>query len=432
MTKEMTVTTFDFAALNSTPRAIEFEQQLPNLKFYQLDWGQYVPVVEGFDPDEVPAFTKAIKDVERAQGFWRGLIESLVGKARGNLARAGADQCALSGFIQDDVDSVMMFVSGSAKNEQVDKLGLILSGILTDWDVKVVNGGHTSNAKAETDVKQWIEIAKDQGKRGVWLLSTNMATRSFSVSDINVVLLAYDAGDQAATIQKISRALTPGGGKGTGHVVSLSLVSGRDDKTDAIVLEAAEKVAESQDLDLEEAVRRVYRTMPIFTIDDGYSVQLDVSDYLNRVLSLRGCKRVAVGREAILLHAEDIQALVTNVGKMGNRLDRPEVKLTPGTTFKDPANRQGTREATLSASDLNNIRQRLEALADQSEYFVYFSGLKPSIQSLFETLENDEDLTLDFYEEFRVAPENLKELFELKALNRVAVEAAMSLHLTNR
>jgi hypothetical protein len=424
--------TFDFNALENTLRATQFEAQLPDLKFYQLDWGRYIPVVEGFDPDEVPAFTKAIKDVERAQGFWRGLIESLVGKARGDLARAGADQCALSGFIQEEVDSVMMFVSGSAKNEQVDKLGVILSGILTDWDVKVVNGGHTSNAKAEADVKQWIEIAKDQGKRGVWLLSTNMATRSFSVSDINVVLLAYDAGDQAATIQKISRALTPGGGKSTGHIVSLSLVSGRDDKTDAIVLEAAEKVAESQDVDLEEAIRRVYRTMPIFTIEDGYGVQLKVSDYLNKVLSLRGCKRVAVNREALVLHSEDIYHLISRVEKMGNRVARPDVELTPGNTFKDPAAPRGSAEETLSAADLNSVRRRLEALADQSEYFVYFANLEPSVNSLLANLEQDGDLAMNFFEEFQVAPEALRELFDLKALNRVAVEAAMSLHLSNR
>jgi hypothetical protein len=81
---------------------------------------------------------------------------------------------------------------------------------------------------------------------------------------------------------------------------------------------------------------------------------------------------------------------------------------------------------------LNDIRKRLEALADQSEYFVYFSGLKPSIQALFENLANDGELALNFFEEFKVAPESLKELFEMKALNRVAIEAAMSLHLTNR
>jgi hypothetical protein len=326
----------------------------------------------------------------------------------------------------------MMFVSGSAKNEQVDKLGTILSGILTDWDVKVVNGGHTSNAKAEADVKQWIEIAKDQGKRGVWLLSTNMATRSFSVSDINVVLLAYDAGDSAATVQKISRALTPGGGKSTGHIVSLSLVSGRDDKTDAIVLESAEKVAETQDVDLEEAIRRVYRTMPIFTIDDGYSVQLEVSDYLNKVLNLRGCKRVAVNREAIVLHSEDIYDLISRVGRMGQRVARPDVELTPGSTFKDPAAPRGSAERDLTAADLNNVRQRLEALADQSEYFVYFANLQPSVAALFENLDSDPELALNFFEEFQVAPEALRELFEIKALNRVAIEAAMSLHLTNR
>lgn len=424
--------TFDFAALEVTPRAQQFEQQLPNIKFYQLDWGKYVPLIEGFDPDEVPSFSKAIEDVLRAQGFWRGFAESLVGKAEGELARANADQCALSGFIGDEVDSVMMFVSGSAKKTEMDKLGVLLSGILTDWDVKVVNGNHTNNAKAEQEVKQWIEIAKDNGKRGVWIVSSSMATRSFSVPAINVVLLAYDAGSQAATIQKISRALTPGGGKSTGHIVSLSLVPGRDDKTDSIVLESAEKVAESQGVDLEEALRRVYRTMPIFTIDDGYSVQLSVSDYLNKVLNLRGCKRVAVGRDALVLHAEDIYDLVARIEKVGNRVASPDTELTPGSKFKDPAAPRQVAERDLTAAELNTVRQRLEALAEQSEYFVYFANLEPSVNALFANLESDDELAMNFFEEFHIAPEALRELFDLKALNRVAVEAAMSLHLTNR
>ena len=424
-------TTFDFAALDATPRATQFEKKLPNIKLYQLDWGVFVPLTEGFDPEEVPSFTKAVKDVERAQGFWRSLTESLVGEANGELARQKADQCALSGFISDRVDSVMMFVSGAAKKTEMDKLGKILSGVLTDWDVRVVNGNHTSNAAAETEVKSWIEIAKDNGKRGVWLLSSNMATRSFSVPDINVVVLAYDAGDSAATVQKISRALTPGGEKTTGHIVSLSLVPGRDDKTDAIVLEAAEKVAEAQGVGLEEALRRVHRTMPIFTIEDGYSVQLEASDYLNNVLNLRGCKRVAVGREAILTHPEELYSLVSHLGKMKNRVESPEVDLTPGSTFKDPKDRKnGTPNAT--QSELNDIRSRLESLADSCEYFVYFSDFDPSVEALFTNLSRDPELALTFTEEFSVTPDNLERLFALKALNRTAVEAAMSLHLTNR
>jgi hypothetical protein len=424
-------TTFDFAALEATPRATQFEKKLPGIKLYQLDWGVFVPLTEGFDPDEVPSFTKAIKDVERAQGFWRSLTESLIGEASGELARQKADQCALSSFINDRVDSVMMFVSGSAKKSEMDKLGKILSGVLTDWDVKIVNGNHTSNAAAETEVKSWIEIAKDNGKRGVWLISSNMATRSFSVPDINVVILAYDAGDSAATVQKISRALTPGGEKTTGHIVSLSLIPGRNDKTDAIVLEAAKKVAEAQEVGLEEALRRVHRTMPIFTIEDGYSVQLKASDYLNNVLNLRGCKRVAVGREAILTHLEELYSLVSHIEKMGNRVESPDIDLTPGSTFKDPQNRNNG-DPNLTQSELNDVRLRLESLADSCEFFVYFSDFEPSVETLFASLDKDTELALEFAEEFSISPKNLKKLFDLRALNRTAVEAAMSLHLINR
>jgi predicted mannosyl-3-phosphoglycerate phosphatase (HAD superfamily) len=81
---------------------------------------------------------------------------------------------------------------------------------------------------------------------------------------------------------------------------------------------------------------------------------------------------------------------------------------------------------------LNDIRSRLESLADSCEYFVYFSDFDPSVEALFTNLRKDAELAVTFTEEFSVTPENLKKLFDLKALNRTAVEAAMSLHLTNR
>jgi negative regulator of sigma E activity len=117
---------------------------------------------------------------------------------------------------------------------------------------------------------------------------------------------------------------------------------------------------------------------------------------------------------------------------MGNRLENPDVDLTPGAKFKDPAQRAGAEPRDLTAAQINDVRKRLENLAEQSEYFVYFANLVPSVNELLTNLDSDPELAINFFEEFQVAPEALRELFELKALNRVAIEAAMSLHLTNR
>jgi hypothetical protein len=421
---------FNLDALNAVPRAVGFEKQLPNLAMYQLNWGPFAKLTDGFDPDEIPGFTKASKNVSKAEGFWRGLYESLVGKAEGELARAGAYKCGLANLIPDDINSVMQFVPASMEKPQMDKLAAIASGILTDWSVHVVSGNHTTNAKAQQQVKDWTYQAELEGKKGVWLISAQMATRSFSVAHINVVLLTYDAGGLGATIQKISRALTPGGGKTTGHIVSLSLLEGRDDKTDAIVLEAATKVAETQEVDIETAIRRVHSTMPIFTIEDGDLITLSESEYLNQVMTLRQAERISVNLEGLITNYDLVSHIVRNLGKGGNRLASPDAVLLPGVTYKDPRAQRDTegRSDNDFQRELNDARERLEKLAESAPYFSLFADCTASIDTLLSNLR-DTETAEEFYEEFNVTPQELETLLEVKALNRVGVESAMSIWL---
>jgi hypothetical protein len=421
---------FDIAALNAVPRAVGFEKQLPDLSMYQLNWGPFAKLTDGFDLDEIPSFTKASQDVNKAEGFWRGLYESLVGKAEGNLARAGAYKCGLANLLPDEIRSVMQFVPAGMKKPQMDKLAMLASGILTDWDVHVVNGNHTTNAKAQQQVKDWNYQAQLNNRKGVWLISSQMATRSFSVADINVVLLTYDGGSLGATIQKISRALTPGGGKTTGHIVSLSLLEGRDDKTDSIVLEAATRVAESQGVDIETAIRRVHSTMPIFTIEDGDLISLSESEYLNQVMTLRQAERISVSWEGLLTNYDLVSRIVRNLGKAGNRLANPDAVLLPGTTYKDPQAPRNTGDNSNSdfQRELNNTREKLEKLAESAPYFSLFADLTASVSRLLGNLK-DPDVAVEFYNEFSVTPCDLEDLLEVKALNRVGVEAAMSIWL---
>jgi len=158
-------------------------------------------------------------------------------------------------------------------------------------------------------VKDKIIAAKQKGKH-VWIIASQMCQRSFSVADINVVLLSYDNGDQGATMQKISRALTNGNREKTGYIISLSIDGNRDDKIAPMIMDAAEQVAKHEEISLPDALRKVMKTFPIFQMDEnGYPVKLLPDDYAKELFSTSKGIRLAVNKESIYLTNPDSEVL---------------------------------------------------------------------------------------------------------------------------
>jgi hypothetical protein len=276
-------------------RAHKFETYLAKVRFYRNDWSRFVSLLDGHEVKFNPAFSKASKDVKKNQGFWSGLYRSFMGTS----PIMNANDFSLANCIEGDVKSVMQFVS--MENKQMHHLESIAKAILGDfYDVYVINGDVVKNEDAEQFVNDKIRIAEQNNKQ-VWIIASQMCQRSFSIPEINVVLLTYDNGDMGATIQRMSRALTAGNSEKIGHIISISIDGTRDDKIAPMILDAARQVADHEGIDIMSALRKVIKTLPIFEMgEDGYNVQLEADDYSKEIFSSSNSHRIIMNNDRLM------------------------------------------------------------------------------------------------------------------------------------
>lgn len=374
-------------------RAVKFESMLSGVRFYRFDWSDYVPK-EDFDEESNPSFTKAAADVHRARGFWRGLYKSLIGDSINEEAN---DYCLFDVISKsgEELQSVIQFVSMTKK--QMDILEGLASKVLEDDFIVVpVNGDKVKGKDSERYIKDQLIKAKSEGKQ-VWVIASQMCQRSFSIPEINCVLLSYDNGDKGATQQKMSRALTSGSNKTLGHIVSLSIDSNRDEKISTIVMETAKKDAEKEGKDILESVKKVLRTLPIFQMVSGEVKPINVDSYAKEVFSSSNSHRLVVDREKLLSFSVDDESFSILTGLNLSELDKGKMvaAFKKGQTFKkngDPQIRaRGESEKTLIELMKNNLIR----LSDRLQFCIkmvkdYNESL--TLQQFYTTLDKSQNL----------------------------------------
>lgn len=353
--------------LKQCKRAVKFENNLVNVEFYRFDWSRFVPMLIGKNEDLNPSFSKCSVDVLKNTAFWTGLYQTMLGIS----SDIDLNDYSLSNCLRGNSESIIQFVSMS--NAQLKKLEKVANSVLGQfYDVYAICGDDIEGKDAEQFVKDKIIVAKQNNKK-VWIIASQMCQRSFSVADINVVLLSYDNGDLGATMQKISRALTNGNREKTGYIISLSIDGNRDDKIAPMIMDAAEQVAEHEGISLPDALRKVMKTFPIFQMDeDGYLVKLLPDEYTKELFSTSKGIRLAVNKESIYLTDLDSEAF-----DILSHLDVPSATIkqirefVKGKTYQP---REQTKELTKKEKDemhsfiLKNIVNILDNLAVTLHY----------------------------------------------------------------
>ena len=353
--------------LKQCKRAVKFENNLVNVEFYRFDWSRFVPMLIGKNEDLNPSFSKCSVDVLKNTAFWTGLYQTMLGIS----SDIDLNDYSLSNCLRGNSESIIQFVSMS--NAQLKKLEKVANSVLGQfYDVYAICGDDIEGKDAEQFVKDKIIVAKQNNKK-VWIIASQMCQRSFSVADINVVLLSYDNGDLGATMQKISRALTNGNREKTGYIISLSIDGNRDDKIAPMIMDAAEQVAEHEGISLPDALRKVMKTFPIFQMDeDGYPVKLLPDEYAKELFSTSKGIRLAVNKESIYLTDLDSEAF-----DILSQLDVPSatikqiVEVVKGKTYHS---REQIKELTKKEKDelhsfiLKNIVNILDNLAVTLHY----------------------------------------------------------------
>jgi hypothetical protein len=222
---------------------------------------------------------------------------------------------------------VSMIFGAFRTTSQHNKFVKLVQSKLNDFIVIGINGTVTTNRKAEEKVKKAVGKAKREGKRVV-IISKDMASRSFSVSEIDTVFLMYDNGLLAQTIQKVSRAFTPGKTymdeqKTTGTIISLSFDDNRSelDPVDQYVIAEASRTGKEHE-SLQESIKRVSRSFNIFAQSNGQPASIDSDEYAEQLISSTSLTKIAGA--GTKFHMLDIQACLDGNVLLSSRKNSTE------------------------------------------------------------------------------------------------------------
>ena len=254
-------------------------------RFMRLSLGGIVDTFNSIPEEYRTDWSKLLKDVKTSKNVLSNLIKGLFGVYGGRLTYI-MDLDTNSMNVEKNV--TMVFASTPDKKQQSLLVDLFREVLGPQYIVELINSDETSNREVEDQAKKTIAYAKENGKKVVFV-SKDMASRSFSISEIDTVILMFDRGSYSTITQKVSRVLTPGvtykgQPKTHGNIISLSLDPNREDVSpiDEYIVYESEKV---QVNDLNDGIQRVLKSMDIFTNDNGDIEPIEVDVYADRLIN---------------------------------------------------------------------------------------------------------------------------------------------------
>ena len=319
----------------------------------------------------------------------------------------------------------MMFLPSNMRcrksdNKLAEAVLIVENALGPKWVViALANSFGAKNKTAQLKVKNAVELARKAGKR-VLILSTMLAQRSFSVGEIEAVFLAYDNGEAGATIQKISRGLTPHEIGKLGRIVSLSFDPRRDDKLDSLILQTAVNYKKSHNApSVKIALEMVLKTVDIFNCTENGSVKIKVDDYLNEIVNQARISRV-VGRMAYVDRIGDHLReclLSSNFTRF-----TPETDVTQmGKAMAKKAKRMTPKEKAKKRTEDSELREKIIALCENLDVVVLGSNATNMAEALA-IMGKSKSLQTDFENESGIPYSALVELIESGAINLNLIE----------
>jgi hypothetical protein len=382
---------------------------------YQID---LIPVVNKAkqlhdDLDELPSWAKFVANPKKGRGWYITLMEGMF-NGKHNLYGVDVERLVESTDSQlSDRRVAMIFFPDNTIIDNLIEIGRITQNVLPGWSVVVLNGKTVvSGGECESKVDDIINSTNNN----VLIISAKMAQRSFSEELIDELYLAYDKGQDGATIQKMSRALTSNSPDKVARIFSLSFDPNRDDKLDTMVFQAAlNQVEKKGKSDIREELKRVYNSIDIFSCnDEGVAEKLKVDEYVKQALEKKGISRV-MGKKSdlTLLTKTQIQALLNaNVDYLRNQMkERAEMGKT-----KDSKPKVSDRPKTEkpSESDIEKVREVVISMIEHSDV-IMLAAKNKGAKNITEALEVFEEnkWTPILEDEFGVKYEVIKYLFTM-------------------
>lgn len=405
---------------------------VPDFECYQMDL--IGPVTRAIEAGEVsdeefkllPSWSKFAANPMKSKGFFTRTLEALF------LGQGGHDE--LNVDLQAEIYSrdhsrvAMMFMPANTRNPVLEMIGTIAQETLPGFDVVVLCGSVKHNGVKVTNktTEQVVKEVVDQG-RPVLIIAAQMAQRSFSIPQITELFLAYDQGENGATIQKMSRTLTPGDANKVGRIFSLSFDPNRDDKFDAMIVETALNYKKrNEGKSLHDALRDVLKTIDIFRCEDNGAVKINVDTYLEVALARKGISRV-LGKivNLSLLSPEAIAALAGGNGeyfrnKKQEAAAKGDTQDTDDSGSDDDNENNQQRDLTLE-KELAKAREVVTMILENLDFIILGTN-NNVLASAMEMIENDQEMSSCVEEEFGVGIDTLSYLFTNNIIKQDWVE----------
>jgi hypothetical protein len=393
-----------------------------DVEFYQMNLASVVEIARTAEPDAfvedgvfLPSWSKFAANPVRAKGFFANMLQAV-------FEGKGGDDSLNVDFqtgrrAREGTKVAMMFLPGSTTNANLEEIIPIAEQALKGFSIVAVYGEEMTNATAEKRVKERIEIA-EKNNQHVLILSAGMAQRSFSIPQITELYLAYDTGDNGATIQKMSRALTPHKAGKIGRVISLSFDPNRDDKFDAMLIETAQNYKKNHNIkDLKQALRDVLRTVDIFRCQPNGAIKVEIDQYLEEALARNSIDRV-IGKIAPIkeLNAEEVRALASGNVEVF-RAARQGAAQRGKTRLNVIKKKSGEGKTDASEKELARAREMIVTISQNIDIIRYYGG--STIEEAFEIMDREgASIQNDVTEQFGVDYELVKELVLTNFINR--------------
>jgi hypothetical protein len=357
------------------------EESIIKRKFFMLEVDTLKHDIESLEPEVQPSWAKIWGKPNGNKSFITKLFKSFIGE------EPLRQELNLSNLTGESVDCFMLLVS--ANNKEMRQIKDIAIRAIPNYHIKILNGDFTSNKEAESETIREINEAKIAGKDGLIIISNQMGSRSYSISEIQASVIAYDRGSVDTTIQKVSRCLTPGNtfsgeSKEYGHIVDLSFDPNRSENIEKLLVEEIMQVHKSEGMDFPTATRFVLSSIDCFRVKYGTAVEVTESEMFTILNDNENLLRVADVTVNIDLARDIVEHLenanrIAGPGHQGkNAIDAVKNYVTE-TDGKRPKNRK-------SDKDIETIINEAIKTINRSARNVHY--LYPSGETYKECLEN--------------------------------------------
>ena len=395
-----------------------------DVQFYQMNLSSVVEVArqsesEAFTEDGIflPSWSKFAAKPVKAKGFFTNMLQAVF-EGKGGDDSLNVD-LQTGRRAKEGMKVAMMFLPGSTTNENLLEIQQYAEQALRGFKVVLVSGGvGITNGTAEDKVRDAIGVATKNNQH-VLILSAGMAQRSFSIREITELYLAYDSGDNGATIQKMSRTLTPHKVGKVGRVISLSFDPNRDDKFDTMMIETALNYKANKGIsDTKVALAEVLRTVDIFKCQADGAIKVEIDTYLEEALGRNSIDRV-VGKVAKLedLSAAQITAIAS--GKAEVFKSAKQTTVAKGKTrLNVTKNKKGDSKIDVSAKEIAKAREVITTIAQNID-IIRYQGDSSNIEEAFAYIDSrDKSYQDSIGEDFGVDYELIKYLIIGGTINR--------------